>query len=100
MTTPPTPTLPVWFNCLLLKNRSLTTYEMERLKRVNVQVVVDETDVVIGPKDSPLSRPMHVTSTHYHHLDALLAILVCYVDPSVKHLNGYPVRRVRHPDAQ
>lgn len=91
----------VWYNCLLLKNRTLTDHEKENLDRVNVRSVIHNgVDVMIGPKDSPFNRSMHVELTHHHHLDALLAMIACYVDPTVKSLNDYPVRHLQFAAVQ
>lgn len=38
---------------------------------------------------------MGVELTHYHHLDNLLAMMACYVDPNVKSVSHYPVRHVQ-----
>lgn len=84
-----------WHNCLLLKDRTLTDHEKKSLDGVNVRSVShNEVDVMIGPKDSPFTRPMNVQLTHYHHLNALLAMIACYFDPTVKSLYDYPVRHV------
>lgn len=84
-----------WYDCLLLKDRTLTDYEKEKLDRVNVRAgSAKGGHVTIGPKDSLFTRPMYVPLTHYHHLDALLAIMACYVSPRVKSLYDYPVRHV------
>jgi hypothetical protein len=80
-----------------LKNRTLTDHEKEKLDRVNVRSASSNgVDVMIDPNESVFARPMYVQLTHYHHLDALLAIMACYVNPGVKSSYGYPVRQV-HP---
>ncbi|KAJ7983585.1 hypothetical protein DPEC_G00376210 [Dallia pectoralis] len=48
-----------------------------------------------GPKERPFARHMHLDSAHHHHLDALLATIACYIDPTVKSLHDYPVRHVQ-----
>ena len=55
---------------------------------------------MIGPKDSPFTRPMYVELMHYHHLDTLLAMIAWYVYPTVKSLYDYPVRHVQFAAAQ
>ncbi|XP_064814049.1 piggyBac transposable element-derived protein 4-like [Oncorhynchus masou masou] len=81
-----------WYDCLLLKDRTLTDYEKEKLDRVNVRAGSAEGgDVTIGPTDSLFTRPMYVPLTHYHHLDALLAIMACYVSREWKVCATIPV---------
>lgn len=90
-----------WYDCLLLKNRSLTDHEKEKLDRVNVRSVsANGVDVMIGPKESLFTRPMYVQLTHYHHLDALLAIMACYFYPGVESSYNYPVRQVHRGEGQ
>jgi len=86
-----------WYDCLLLKDRTLTDHEKERLNCVNVKSVsCNGVDVMIGPnKDSAFTRPMHVEPTHHHHLEALLAMIACYVDSTVQSLYEHPVRHVQ-----
>ena len=97
-----TKAMDVWYDCLLLKDRTLTDREKETLNSVNVKSVSrNGVDVMIGPnKDSPFIRPMHVELTHYHHLEALLAMVACYVDPTVQSLYEHPVRHVQRAAAQ
>lgn len=88
------------YDCLLLKNRTLTDHEKETLARVNVRSLSDNgVDVMIGPTDSSFTRPMHLGAAHYHHLCALVAMIACYVTPEVKSLYDYPVRRVQVAEA-
>ncbi|KAJ7983712.1 hypothetical protein DPEC_G00069090 [Dallia pectoralis] len=85
------------YDCLLLKNRTLTDHEKDNLNCVNVRSVICDNgvDVMIGPKERPFARHMHLDSAHHHHLDALLATIACYIDPTVKSLHDYPVRHVQ-----
>ncbi|KAI4792891.1 hypothetical protein KUCAC02_033086 [Chaenocephalus aceratus] len=90
-----------WYNCLLLQNRTLNAHEIEYLKRANVlSVRSGESDFVIGPEGSPLNRPMYVQLTHHHHVDALLAMIGCYVDPKVTGSQEYPLRSVHLTEPQ
>ena len=47
-------------------------------------------NVMIGPKNSPFTRSMHIELTQYHHLDALLAMIVWYIGPTINGLYDYP----------
>lgn len=90
-----------WYDCLLLKNRTLTDFQMEILDRVDVTCGSNEgVGVMIGPKRISFARPMYIESTHHHHLNALLAMIACYVDPSMKSLYDYPARHVQFAAAQ
>lgn len=83
------------YNCLLLKSRTLTDHEKTNLDHVGVSFITCMQDVLIGPKDGHFTKPMSVELTHYHHLDNLLAMMACYVDPNVKSISDYPVRHVQ-----
>ncbi|TKS64986.1 hypothetical protein D9C73_027778 [Collichthys lucidus] len=80
----------VLYNCLLLKSRTLTDHEKMNLDHVGVSYTSHEEYVLIGPKGGDFTSPMTIELTHYHHLDNLLALMACYVDPDVKSLSDYP----------
>lgn len=85
----------VLYNCLLLKSRTLTDHEKTNLDHVGVSYIPHEEYVLIGPKGGDFTSPMTIELTHYHHLDNLLALMACYVDPDVKSVSDYPVRHVQ-----
>lgn len=76
-----------WYNCLCLNTRTLTDHKKGNLNRINKTTNSHNgIDIMIGPEDSPFSRPMYVELTRYHHLYALLAMIASYIDPTVKSL--------------
>lgn len=87
-----------WYNSLLLQNR--TDHEKKTLQRVDVSVINQNGGDVIGPRGKPFTRPMSIELTHYHHMEALLAMIACYIDPTVKSLYDYPERHVQFAAAQ
>lgn len=89
-----------WYDCLLLKNRTLTEHEKRNLNHVGISCMTRRGDELIGPKGGGFSRPRSVALTHYHHVNNLLAMMVCYVDPTVKSLSEYPVRDVQRTAEQ
>lgn len=96
-----TTAMAMWYDCIVLINRTLTEQERINIDHANLKVDIDILgNVTIGPKKSLFSRAMSVELTHYHHLDAILAMIACYVDPTVKSLCNYPVRQVQFAAAK
>ena len=84
----------VWYDCLRLNNRTLTDHEKKNLGCVHVKCVTRGGCDWIGPQESRFDRPLFVEFTHRHNIGDLLALLCCYVDPTVKSLHDYPQRHL------
>lgn len=84
-----------WYTCLLLQGRHLSPHEVAQLRSASVPYLYRETgrgSIISCTAATALYRPMCVELTHYHSIQALLAMYVLYVDRTAK--GGYPERHV------
>lgn len=81
-----------WYDCILLEDREFTEHELAQLKRVNLMCRNIKRGSVIGSHDTVLSRPISVQCTHYHPVQAVLALFAQHVDRTLK--GDYPARHV------
>lgn len=78
-----------WYNSLCLKGRILTSHERKSLESYVSTVGTDDGEM-IKAKGTVVKRPMDLKLTHYHHTNALLALMSCYIDSGCQTNICYP----------
>lgn len=85
-----------WYDGVHLKDRTFTAHERDSLERhARVSSVKTKNGETMGVKGTVVKRPMDLKLTHYHHMNALVALLSCHTDQSCESIICYPGREIR-----
>lgn len=85
-----------WYDGVHLKDRAFTAHERDSLERhARVSSVKTKNGETMGVKGTVVKRPMDLKLTHYHHMNALVALLSCHTDQSCESIICYPGREIR-----
>lgn len=85
-----------WYDGVHLKDRAFTAHERDSLElHARVLSVKTTNGEMMGVKGTVVKRPMDLKLTHYHHMNALVALLSCRTDPSCESIICYPGREIR-----
>lgn len=90
-----------WYDGVHLTGRVFTAHERALLEQhAGVWNVHTDNGETLGAKGAGAKRPMDLRLTHYHHMNALVALLSCHMDSKCESIIRYPEREIQSGDPQ